>query len=107
MDDATENQRTFPKSQMYHFTDVPSLLNLEAEDHLPEVQAGAHSRALGCVPPAAEVSRCVQMKLGSLHEVFGGLSPVLPENIINSRIIWLDRQIHRQIYCTFIGTASG
>lgn len=47
------------------------------------------------------------MELGSLHEVAGSLSAVLKENIINSRIIRLRTQIHRQIFCTFIGTASG
>lgn len=66
--------------------------------------------ALGCPPPAAEASRCVisfSMQHGSLHEMLGGLCPLLREHIMNRRIIRLKRQIHRHIYCTFIDTASG
>lgn len=47
------------------------------------------------------------MELGSLCEVAGSLSPVLRANIMNSGMIRLRTQIHRQNFCTFIGTASG
>jgi len=86
-----------------------SLLNLEVEDRLPEVQVSAHSHSAGvCSTCCTGVQMChLWMEVGPLHEIFGGLSPVLRGKIINSRIIGLERQTHRQIYCTFIGTASG
>lgn len=40
------------------------------------------------------------------YEVCGGLSPVLRESIISTRIVRLKRQRHRQIYYISIGVDS-
>lgn len=90
-----------PRQKMLnaHWCIKRSLLNMEVEYCLPEIQVGACSHSPGvCSTFCRGVQMCHPLiELGSLHEMAGSLSPVLRENI-KSRIIRLRTQIHRQIF---------